>query len=60
MTAIDELFQRLKGSGKKAFMPFITAGDPNMAFTSKVLQRLEALGCSMAEVGFPYSDPTGR
>ena len=57
MTAIDELFQRLKGSGKKAFMPFITAGDPNMAFTSKVLRRLEALGCSMAEVGFPYSDP---
>jgi len=57
MTAIDDLFQRLKASGKKAFMPFVTAGDPNMAFTSKVITRLEQLGCSMAEVGFPYSDP---
>jgi tryptophan synthase alpha chain len=57
MTAIDDLFLRLKGQGKKAFMPFITAGDPNLAFTSKVLSRLDALGCSMAEVGIPYSDP---
>ncbi|MBU6384976.1 MAG: tryptophan synthase subunit alpha [Pirellula sp.] len=57
MTAIDDLFARLKASGKKAFMPFVTAGDPNMAFTSKVITRLGQLGCSMAEVGFPYSDP---
>jgi len=57
MTAIDELFKQLKTSGKKALMPFITAGDPNMAFTSKVLERLSLLGCSMAEVGIPYSDP---
>jgi tryptophan synthase alpha chain len=57
MTAIDDLFARLRASGKKAFMPFVTAGDPNMAFTSKVITRLQELGCSMAEVGFPYSDP---
>lgn len=57
MTAIDDLFARLKVSGKKAFMPFVTAGDPDMAFTSKVLTRLGELGCSMAEIGFPYSDP---
>ncbi|MFM9064323.1 MAG: tryptophan synthase subunit alpha, partial [Pirellula sp.] len=49
MTAIDDLFARLKASGKKAFMPFVTAGDPNMAFTSKVISRLQDLGCSMAE-----------
>lgn len=57
MTAIDELFSNLKSSGKKALMPFITAGDPSVQFTSKVLQRLDALGCSLAEVGIPYSDP---
>lgn len=57
MTAIDDLFLRLKSQGKKAFMPFITAGDPNMAFTRKILRRLDSLGCSMAEVGIPYSDP---
>lgn len=57
MTAIDDLFARLKTEGKKAFMPFITAGDPNLAFTAKVLTRLSELGCSMAEIGIPYSDP---
>ena len=57
MTAIDDLFTRLRASDKKALMPFITAGDPNLPFTSKVLLRLQELGCSMAEVGIPYSDP---
>jgi tryptophan synthase alpha chain len=57
MTAIDDLFANLKASGKKALMPFITAGDPSVQFTSTVLQRLDALGCSLAEVGIPYSDP---
>lgn len=57
MTAIDQLFARLRAEGGKAFMPFITAGDPSVAFTCKVLQLLDRLGCSMAEVGIPYSDP---
>ena len=57
MTAIDDLFVRLKAQNKKAFMPFITAGDPNIEFTRKVLKKLDTLGCSMAEVGIPYSDP---
>jgi tryptophan synthase alpha chain len=55
MTAIDQLFARLKTERRKAFMPFITAGDPSVAFTCKVLQLLDRLGCSMAEVGIPYS-----
>lgn len=57
MTAIDDLFRNLKVQNKKAFMPFITAGDPSLAFTRKVLVRLAELGCSMAELGIPYSDP---
>ena len=57
MTAIDDLFAKLKSQGKKAFMPFITAADPNLGFTRKVLCKLDQLGCSMAEVGIPYSDP---
>lgn len=57
MTAIDDLFARLKPQGKKAFMPFITAGDPNLDFTAKVLCKLNDLGCSMTEIGIPYSDP---
>lgn len=57
MTPIDQMFQRLRTEGRKAFMPFITAGDPSMAFTQQVLRLLNKLGCSMAEVGIPYSDP---
>lgn len=57
MSAIDELFQRLKSEGKKAFMPFVTAGDPNLEFTAAMLERLDAEGCHLAELGIPYSDP---
>ncbi len=57
MSAIDLMFARLRAEGKKAFLPFVTAGDPDLDFTAKLLGRLEQLGCSMAEVGIPYSDP---
>lgn len=57
MSAIDELFQRLKSEGKKAFMPFVTAGDPSLDFTAAILKRLDAEGCHLAELGIPYSDP---
>ena len=57
MTSIDDLFSKLKSEGKKAFMPFITAADPSLGFTRRVLRKLNTLGCSMAEVGIPYSDP---
>jgi len=57
MSAIDDLFIRLRREGKKAFLPFITAGDPDLAFTCELLTRLDQLGCHMAEVGIPYSDP---
>jgi len=38
-------------------MPFITAGDPDLDFTVAVLRELAARGCTLAEVGIPYSDP---
>jgi len=57
MSAIDDLFIRLRRDGKKALLPFITAGDPDLAFTTALLTKLDQLGCSMAEVGIPYSDP---
>ncbi len=57
MSAIDKLFQQLRDQGRKAFMPFVTAGDPDLAFTAAVLRELSARGCSMCELGIPYSDP---
>jgi tryptophan synthase alpha chain len=57
MSAIDQTFQQLRSQGRKAFMPFITAGDPDLDFTAKVLVELVARGASLCEVGVPYSDP---
>ncbi|MBS0266785.1 MAG: tryptophan synthase subunit alpha [Planctomycetes bacterium] len=56
-TRIDETFARLKSQGKMAFMPFITAGDPDLAATQAVLHELAARGVDLIEIGFPYSDP---
>jgi tryptophan synthase alpha chain len=38
-------------------MPFVTAGDPDLAFTAEVLRELVGRGCHLCEVGIPYSDP---
>jgi len=38
-------------------MPFVTAGDPDLAFTAEVIRELDRRGCTMCEVGIPYSDP---
>ena len=40
-----------------AFMPFITAGDPDLPTTVRLLRELAARGVDLIEVGFPYSDP---
>ncbi len=57
MNPIDALFQRLRADGRKAFMPFLTAGDPDLAFTREVVPAAAAAGASLIEVGFPFSDP---
>ncbi|MDG1872741.1 MAG: tryptophan synthase subunit alpha [Mariniblastus sp.] len=57
MSSIDDLFQNLKANGQKAFMPFITAGDPDLGFSAEILKGLDATGCHMVELGIPYSDP---
>jgi tryptophan synthase alpha chain len=57
MSAIDLLFQQRRAAGRKAFMPFITAGDPDLDFTQAVLGELARCGCDICELGIPYSDP---
>jgi tryptophan synthase alpha chain len=56
MSAIDDLFRRLRGERRKALMPFVTAGDPDLAFTADVLREVVARGAHLCEVGIPYSD----
>ncbi len=57
MSAIDTLFQNLRRENRKALMPFITAGDPDLEFTRAVLQELARRGAHLCELGIPYSDP---
>ena len=57
MSTIDVLFRQLRATGRKALMPFITAGDPDLEFTAAVVRELAASGCHLCELGIPYSDP---
>jgi tryptophan synthase alpha chain len=57
MSSIDALFKNLRSAGRKAFMPFITAGDPDLDFTAEVIRELAARGSNLCELGIPYSDP---
>ncbi len=57
MSRIDDLFTRLRSENKKALMPFVTAGDPDLKFTAAVLAELAKRGAHLCELGIPYSDP---
>ena len=57
MHPVDALFARLRADGRKAFMPFLTAGDPDIATTAALLPEVAAAGADLIEIGFPFSDP---
>jgi tryptophan synthase alpha chain len=57
MNHIDEVFRKLRGKREKAFIPFITAGDPDLQTTTAAVRELAVSGASLLEIGFPYSDP---
>ncbi len=57
MNRIDKKFKSLKRLGKKAFIAYITAGDPDLPMTEKAVCALEAAGVDIFELGIPFSDP---
>ncbi|RUL88870.1 tryptophan synthase subunit alpha [Tautonia sociabilis] len=57
MNRIDALFERLRSEGRRALMPFLTAGDPDLPTTSALIREAIRRGAHMVEVGIPYSDP---
>lgn len=57
MNRIDALFSRLKSEGRRALMPFLTAGDPDLPTTAALVREVVARGAHMVEIGVPYSDP---
>nr|QUE29316.1 trpA [Erythrotrichia longistipitata] len=54
--SISETFQLLKSNGECALVPFITAGDPSLDVTERVIETLDSEGASIIELGLPYSD----
>jgi tryptophan synthase alpha chain len=57
MSRIGETFAELKRSGRGGFIPFITAGHPDLATTELLLIELAAAGADIIEIGVPFSDP---
>ena len=57
MSRIREKFRELKRSGRGGFIPFITAGDPDLATTERLLIELANAGADIIELGVPFSDP---
>lgn len=57
MSRIQTVFAALKSQGKKALIPYITAGDPHPDQTVLLLHALVASGADMIELGVPFSDP---
>jgi len=57
MSRIAATFQALKRQGKKALIPFITAGDPHPDLTVDLMHALVAGGADVLELGVPFSDP---
>ena len=54
---IKEKFKQLKKKRKKAFIVFITAGDPNLKTTEELVLAFENAGVDIIELGVPFSDP---
>jgi len=57
MNRIDKTFHDLKKQKKKAFVPYVTAGDPDIATTKKIVKALVRAGSDIIELGIPFSDP---
>jgi tryptophan synthase alpha chain len=57
MSRIAERFDKLKAEGRKAFIPYLTAGDPELATTEELILALAEAGADIIELGVPFSDP---
>lgn len=55
MSRIDEVFKN-----KKAFIPFVTAGDPSLEITKQLVISMAKAGADLIEIGIPFSDPVAE
>ena len=57
MSKIQATFERLQAQGRKALIPFVTAGDPDPVTTVPLMHALVEAGADIIELGVPFSDP---
>lgn len=57
MVSVSGCMEALRDRGQCALIPFITAGDPDLATTAEALRVLDRSGADLIELGVPYSDP---
>jgi len=57
MNRIDETFRTLKAEGKKAFVAYVSAGDPNFETSLEIIKGLADSDADIIELGVPFSDP---
>jgi tryptophan synthase alpha chain len=57
MSRIKNTFNRLKKKNETALIPYIMAGDPDLATTKTLILEMEKAGCDIIELGAPFSDP---
>src|SRR5437764_3545512 len=57
MSRIDDTFASLKAENRRGFIPFITAGDPDLNTTKQLIVELARVGATVIEIGIPFTDP---
>lgn len=57
MNRIEKVFKKLKAQNKKAFIPYIMAGDPSLEKTGEIVLMFEECGADIVELGVPFTDP---
>ncbi|WP_343081553.1 tryptophan synthase subunit alpha [Ostreiculturibacter nitratireducens] len=57
MTRIDQKFAELRAAGRKAFVAYVMAGDPDYATSLEIVKGLPAAGVDIIELGIPFTDP---
>src|SRR5256885_9456106 len=57
MTRIADTFASLKRANRRGFIPFITAGDPDLHSTRELIVELARVGATVIELGIPFTDP---
>ena len=57
MSRIGETFAEINKAGRNGFIPFVTAGDPDLETSLSIILKLAEMGADVIELGVPFSDP---